>query len=77
MSIGPLYSYINVRDYETPKYLAGFLHELPKDQQKYYGYFLWKQTYDLRVNINRTCKLSEVAHNIVKTATPAHQDYNT
>ncbi|KAK2149711.1 hypothetical protein LSH36_440g00002 [Paralvinella palmiformis] len=76
VTAGPPHSYINVRDYETPKDLAEYLHELAKDKQKYYEYFRWKQIYVIRPNINRSCKLCEVAHNIGRWSRPARHDYN-
>ncbi|KAK2141086.1 hypothetical protein LSH36_1166g00062 [Paralvinella palmiformis] len=40
---GPPHSYIDVRDYESPKELAKYLRYLANNEQKYNEYFQWKQ----------------------------------
>ena len=38
----PYKSYIHVDDYDSPKELAAYLHELDQDDNKYNEYFKWK-----------------------------------
>jgi len=37
----PKNSYIHVDDFESPKHLAEYLHQLDKDDKKYNEYFKW------------------------------------
>ncbi|KAK2165488.1 hypothetical protein LSH36_49g00036 [Paralvinella palmiformis] len=43
----PPKSYIDVRDYESPRKLARHLHELNKNRTKYKEYFDWKKYYNV------------------------------
>lgn len=72
---GPPHSYIDVRDYKSPKELANYLKYLANNEDKYNEYFQWKQKYVIRENLRRVCKLCEIAHNMEKWARPAHHDY--
>ena len=41
----PPHSYIDVKDYSSPKQLAKYLHQLDKNDTLYNEYFAWKQNY--------------------------------
>ncbi|KAK2185919.1 hypothetical protein NP493_217g05022 [Ridgeia piscesae] len=41
----PVHSYIDVRDFSSPKALASYLHKLDNDDNSYNEYFAWKQNY--------------------------------
>jgi alpha-1,3-fucosyltransferase len=47
-NLAPPHSFINVLDYESPKALAEYLHELDRNHSKYLSYFWWKDHYTLR-----------------------------
>lgn len=45
-SIGPTNSFINTRNFKSPKDLASYLLELSKDDKKYVKYLKWKEKYN-------------------------------
>ena len=74
-SAGPPYSYVDVKDFESPKALAHYLHHLSNDHEDYYAYFKWKSRYKLRsLEGHRSCTLCNVAHNS-SLWRPAHKHY--
>ena len=62
----PPHSFIDVRDYESPKHLAKYLLHLVKHPTEYMEYFAWKQNYRLlkTVIVRRRgfCQLCEMLH---------------
>ena len=47
--VAPPHSYIDVRDFKSPKHLAEYLIYLDKNEKKYAEYFQWKQYYDVHL----------------------------
>ena len=43
-AVAPPHSYLHVDDFESPRHLADFLHQLDKDDVLYNSYFAWKDT---------------------------------
>ena len=73
--IGPPNSFINARDFESPKVLAQYLHHLEHSDEDYYSYFTWKSRYTITTNEREeSCMLCNVAHNS-SLSRPAHKDY--
>ena len=59
----PNHSFIDVRDFASPKHLADYLLLLDKNNTLYNEYFAWKSTYICRRgSINVACKLCEMLH---------------
>ena len=46
--IAPPHSYIDVRDFKSPKHLADYLLYLDKNHTAYMSYFKWKEHYDVK-----------------------------
>ena len=44
----PPHSYVDVRDFKTPKHLADYLLYLDKNHKAYMSYFKWKPYWDVR-----------------------------
>jgi alpha-1,3-fucosyltransferase len=65
-SVAPPHSYIDVRDFKTPRDLARYLHHVMDNEEEYYGYFSWKNNYYEKPGdagfFNR-CVVCDVAHN--------------
>ena len=61
--VAPPHSYIDVRDFKSPKHLAKYLLHLDKNKEEYMAYFKWKENYRVRLgNIQSTsvfCQLCE------------------
>jgi alpha-1,3-fucosyltransferase len=57
----PPNSYINVRDFSSPKRLAEYLKTVDKNDTLYNEYFAWKDSYEI-VHVEPQCKLCEFAH---------------
>ncbi|KAK2141087.1 hypothetical protein LSH36_1166g00060 [Paralvinella palmiformis] len=74
-TVGPPHSYIDVKDYESPKELAKYLRYLAHNEKKYNEYFQWKQKYTIQDNFRRMCKMCEMAQNPEQWARPVHHDY--
>ena len=56
----PPHSFIDVRDYESPKELADYLTMLSKNCTLYNEYFRWRKTYTCKDNrANGACRLCE------------------
>ena len=49
----PPHSYINVKDYSSPKELAKYLHKLDKNDTLYSEYFAWKKNYSCFIGTPR------------------------
>lgn len=66
--IAPPMSVINVDDFETPKDLAEYLHELDSNYDKYVKYFKWKYKYVARnyLRENVLCQLCEMLNKPVQ-----------
>ena len=77
-SAAPPHSYIDVRDFDSPKDLATYLHHLEAHEEEYNAYFDWIKHYYLvskrHFVKNSPCVLCDVAHNS-SLARPAHDDY--
>ncbi|XP_013414342.1 glycoprotein 3-alpha-L-fucosyltransferase A-like isoform X2 [Lingula anatina] len=59
--VAPPHSYINVDDFESPKALAEYLHELDKNDDLYNEYFRWKGTMRT-INTYFWCRLCAMVH---------------
>ncbi len=63
----PPYSYIDIKDFETPQHLAEYLHFLEKNPKEYLAYFWWKDHYVPKfgsdVNGNTWCELCRKLNN--------------
>ena len=61
--VAPPHSYIDVRDFKSPKHLAQYLLYLDKNDDEYMSYFKWKQNYKMTLgDIHSTpvfCQLCE------------------
>lgn len=59
----PPHSYVNARDYKSPKELAAYLLMLNESESLYSRYFDWKNSYDVYVpDFNGWCELCRMAH---------------
>ena len=62
----PNHSYINARDFATPKLLAKYLTKLTLDRDLYSRYFDWKRDFNLETRDKQlkenACKLCEMLH---------------
>jgi alpha-1,3-fucosyltransferase len=59
----PLNSYINARDFNSPKELADYLILLDKSDSLYINYFNWMKDYYISVpDMNGWCQLCQMAH---------------
>ena len=47
--VAPPHSYIDVRDFKSPKHLAKYLLYLDKNDAEYMSYFKWKENYQVRL----------------------------
>ena len=47
--VAPPHSYIDVRDFKSPKHLAEYLIHLDKNDEEYFSYFKWKQDFKIRI----------------------------
>ena len=45
--VAPPHSYIDVRDFKSPKHLAEYLLYLDKNDEEYMKYFKWKENYEV------------------------------
>ncbi|KAK2152925.1 hypothetical protein LSH36_314g00001 [Paralvinella palmiformis] len=63
----PPKSYIDVRDYDSPKTLGKFLKELSRNRKKYREYFNWKKHYKIKKRKYYSavgfCRLCSILHN--------------
>ncbi|KZS17598.1 Glycoprotein 3-alpha-L-fucosyltransferase A [Daphnia magna] len=60
----PPHSYINVRDFGSPKELADYLILLNNTETLYASYFDWKKDYEVvRTDMSGWCDLCQLAHN--------------
>ena len=53
----PNHSYINVDDFESPKDLAKYLHELMAKPEKYLSYFQWRNEFYFAQRPRKLCLL--------------------
>jgi hypothetical protein len=58
----PLHSYIDVRDFHSPRHLADYLNELNSNDTKYMEYFSWKKSYIHKSYKHPFCSLCEMLH---------------
>lgn len=62
----PPHSYINARDFNSPRELAQYLLLLNKTDTLYAAYFEWKEQFDvLLVDNYGLCELCQMAHNAI------------
>ena len=54
-------SYIHVDDFESPKALAEYLHQLDKDDDAYNAYFRWKGTGEF-IDTQFFCRVCAMLH---------------
>lgn len=59
--IAPKRSYVHVDDFESPKKLAEYLHQLDADDQMYNEYFQWKGTGEF-IDTRFFCRLCAMMH---------------
>jgi hypothetical protein len=63
----PPHSYIDVRDFESPKHLARHLYHLHEHPSEYMEYFTWKKDYEILqrkyTRQNAYCQLCTILHN--------------
>ncbi|KFM73647.1 Alpha-(1,3)-fucosyltransferase C, partial [Stegodyphus mimosarum] len=61
----PSHSFIDVKEFSTPKDLAERLTILNNDEEQYLAYFRWKEHYEVKnVSYIWLCELCEKLHNI-------------
>lgn len=71
----PAHSYINARDFKTPKLLAEYLIQLSLNLDLYSRYFDWKVKFNLRRSSGWACKLCEMLHTDLRvTAAKSYED---
>ena len=58
----PPKSFIDVRDFKSPKDLAQYLSLLNNNDALYNKYFEWKSDYDVMQNVPHTCELCKYLH---------------
>jgi alpha-1,3-fucosyltransferase len=62
-NFAPSYSYINVKDFKSPKELADYLILLDKSDKLYAQYFNWKREYDVStLDMHGWCELCRMAN---------------
>ncbi|XP_033225394.1 glycoprotein 3-alpha-L-fucosyltransferase A-like [Belonocnema kinseyi] len=61
VKIAPYRSYIHVEEFQSPKELAEYLHQLDEDDELYNSYFKWKGTGEF-VNTYFWCRLCAMLH---------------
>ena len=65
-SFAPDHSYINARDFKSPKLLAEYLNKLTLDRDLYSHYFDWRRDFNLESKATQlkknSCKLCEMLH---------------
>ena len=59
----PSHSYIDVRDFRSPRHLAEYLNELDSNHTRYMEYFAWRKTYVRRTYPQPFCELCRILHN--------------
>ena len=59
----PPHSYIDVRDFRSPRYLAEYLNELDSNNTRYMEYFEWKKSYVAREIHKPFCELCKILSN--------------
>ncbi|QQP36011.1 Alpha-1_3-fucosyltransferase, partial [Caligus rogercresseyi] len=75
-ALAPPHSYIDVRDFKSPKALGEYLTYLDKNDEEYLKYFKWRENYrvtDLRVAINKVlCDMCERVNHMEELRKTAH-----
>ena len=62
-SVLPKHSYIDVRDFKSPKHLAKYIKYLDSNEDKYTEYFSWKHNYTGKnAEPSGMCRLCEILH---------------
>lgn len=64
VQLAPKHSYIAADQFESPKHLADYLHELIENKTKYTKYFEWTKHYRYD-NGNSPCQLCDYLHRTV------------
>jgi hypothetical protein len=71
----PPHSYINARDFKTPKLLAEYLILLSRNLDLYSSYFDWKSKFNLQSSSGWPCKLCQMLHTDLRvTAAKNYED---
>ena len=52
--LAPAHSHINVRDFNTTKDLADYLHMVDRDDKLFASYFWWREYYTVKVGRGST-----------------------
>lgn len=71
MRASPHKSYIHVDDFESPKHLAQYLHNLSADPKLYNQYFEWKSSGEF-INTYFWCRVCALLHSGRQHPKPSH-----
>jgi hypothetical protein len=69
----PPHTYINARDFKTPKLLAEYLIHLRRNLDLYSRYFDWKGKFNLQSSSSWTCKLCQMLHTDLSLAAKSYE----
>lgn len=69
----PPHSFIHVDDFESPKALAEYLHQLDQNDELYNQYFAWKGLWD-NINTFFWCRLCHLAHDVERRGPMWYED---
>ena len=58
----PPNSFIDIRDFASPKDLANYLIKVDNDDELYNSYFKWRLTYDVSLGCDHFCHMCEYLH---------------
>ncbi len=65
-ALSPKKSFLDVKDFKSPKHLADFIYNLDKDKEEYLSYFKWKEEYKPERhstgNAKIACEMCRLAH---------------
>ena len=69
--VAPPHSYIDVRDFRSPKHLAEYLRYLDKHDDEYMSYFSWRKQFKIqKVNQTLTRVFCDVCQYLVEAKKP-------
>ena len=73
----PPHSYINVKDFPSPKHLAKYLHKLDNNDTLYTEYFAWKRHYSCFAGVPGTNAICDICRMISENQASAIPNINT
>jgi len=74
-SIAPPNSFINVKDFKSPKHLAEYLMKLDQSDDLYERYFDWKKEFEVDLHpMDGWCELCKLAHGYTYPAKKVYGD---